>query len=357
MEFFDFQKPKIISAEDKVILKEIKTLLKEENLKKDLIEEYACIFTNKNSMIGFIGRYANNLRCLVIKKKYRQYNIANILIDFMLKRIYQQNFREIFVFTKPINFDIFMNLGFKLIFNNKKFGFFTNRYDLFQEYLNYLSSQKIEYQNLKIHQDNSVIIMNANPFTKGHEFLIQKAIQKSNFVYVIIVKEEASLFSYAQRLYMVKSATCSLKNVKIIEGSNYLVSKNVFPSYFLKSKKAASLEQMYLDASIFSNFIAPRLDIKKRFVGEEPFSKVTHLYNMTMKKILFKKKIELIIVSRMMFKNKFISATQVRKFFIEGNFKEIKNLVPYTTFEFLKKLDYKKYQNQINLLKLVDKNF
>lgn len=59
----------------------------------------------------------------------------------------------------------------------------------------------------------------------------------------------------------------------------------------------------------------------------------------------------------MLFQRKAISATQVRKLFIQGNFDKIKNLVPKSTFNFLKKLDYLKYRTDPDLLKLVDKGF
>jgi [citrate (pro-3S)-lyase] ligase len=349
--------PKIINDKNTEIIKKIEKLLSEEKFRKDLIEEYAVIFSEENDLIGVIGRYANNLRCLVVDKKYRSQNIANILIDFMSKRIYKKNFREIFVFSKPINFDVFQNLGFNLIFQNENFGFLTNRYDLFQKYLNYLSNiQNKNYKkNNQKFNNNSVIVMNCNPYTKGHEYLISKAVEKSNLVYIIMVKEDISLFTYQQRLEMTKLGVKKFKNVQILEGSDYLISKNVFPSYFFRTQEEFMLEQICLDISIFTNYIVPRLKITKRFVGEEPFSYTTNLYNKLMKKKLNLKKLELIIVPRINFKNNAISATQVRKLFIQGKFSEIKNLVPRTTLEYLTKLNYKKYQKNKNLLKLVDK--
>ncbi|WIA07832.1 MAG: [citrate (pro-3S)-lyase] ligase [Candidatus Phytoplasma cynodontis] len=357
MNFLNFKPPKIISFNDNHFAESIDKLLSEENLKKDFIEEYAVILSNNEEIIGLIGRYANNLRCLVVNRKYRQYNIANVLVGFMSKRIYQKNFRDIFVFTKIINLDIFQNMGFKLIFQNNSFCFLTSRYDLFEDYLNYLSENKFKSTFDDDGKLNSVIVMNANPFTKGHKFIIQNAIKKSNFVYVIVVKEDVSLFTYQQRFTMVELGVKYLKNVRILEGSNYIISKNIFPSYFFKSQEESSVEQMYLDSYIFSDFIAPRLNVKKRFVGEEPFSKTTLLYNNVMNKVFLEKKIELVIIPRMLFQRKAISATQVRKLFIQGNFDKIKNLVPKSTFNFLKKLDYLKYRTDPDLLKLVDKGF
>ncbi|MDV3158388.1 MAG: hypothetical protein Q8753_01890 [Pigeon pea little leaf phytoplasma] len=124
--------------------------------------------------------------------------MTNLLISFIIKRIYKENFNEIFVFTKPINFTIFKKLGFKLIYFNEDFGFFTNRYDYFEEYLVYLS--EIQKKNIVSNMNNiSAIVMNANPFTKGHQYLVQTASNNSDFVYLIMVKEDISLFSGRQR--------------------------------------------------------------------------------------------------------------------------------------------------------------
>ncbi|MDV3166251.1 MAG: adenylyltransferase/cytidyltransferase family protein ['Waltheria sp.' little leaf phytoplasma] len=282
--------------------------------------------------------------------------MANLLISFIIKRIYEENFNEIFVFTKPINFTIFKKLGFKLIYCDKDFGFFTNRYDYFEEYLVYLSEIH-KKNNLSNSNNISAIIMNANPFTKGHHYLVKTASNNSDFVYIIMVKEDISLFSYEQRKEMVKLATKDIPNVFVVEGSNYLVSRNVFPSYFLSSPEQVIRSQIILDTNIFTNYIACKLAIKTRYVGEEPFSYTTNLYNTIMKEILFKSSIELVILPRLIEDFKPISATQVRKLFIQGNFKDMKKLVPITTLKFLQKLNYKKYAQNPEISKLIDKSF
>ncbi|QTX02685.1 [citrate (pro-3S)-lyase] ligase [Candidatus Phytoplasma luffae] len=348
-----FQKPKIIYPKDnknKEIFIKIKKILYEEKFQKDIIDEYAIILSNENEIIGVIGRYLNNLRCLVIQPKYRNYNFANILIDFMIKRIYKNNFKEVFVFTKSINCKIFKNLGFKIIYSNDEFSFLTNRYDIFTQYLEYLKQEKEENNN------NSAIVMNANPLTKGHEHLIKTASQNSDFVYIIMVSEEGSLFTYKERLDMVKLVTQNYNNIKVVEGSNYLVSKNVFPSYFLSSKEEVIKKQIILDSFIFVTHIASVLNIKKRFVGEEPFSFTTNLYNQIMKDIFQKQGIELVILPRLRYKDKAISATQARKLFINSKFEQIAEIVPISSLNYLKNLNPEKYKENKKLLSLVDKN-
>ncbi|MDV3205227.1 MAG: GNAT family N-acetyltransferase [Weeping tea tree witches'-broom phytoplasma] len=350
--------PKIVLPEDQKTISKIQEFLLYLGLKDDLVNEYAIIYAADNTpqqIIGVIGRFYNNIRCLAIDINYQGNNVANTLVDFMVKRIYQNNFQEVFVFTKPVYFSIFRHLGFEIIYYNDKFGFLTNRYDLFERYLTYLTHKKNNV--LSKYSNISAIVMNANPFTKGHEYLVQQASIRSDFVYVILVKEESSFFTYYQRFKMTCLGTKKYINVCILEGSNYLVSKNIFPSYFLPSKEEAIHQQVILDANIFSIYIADRLGIHKRFVGEEPFSYTTNLYNNIMKEVFKGKNLELIICPRITYQEKPISATQVRKLFIQGDFEAMSFLVPFSTLEYLKSLDYLKYKQNACLMKLVDKNF
>ncbi|MDO8060565.1 [citrate (pro-3S)-lyase] ligase [Candidatus Phytoplasma australasiaticum] len=348
--------PKIVTEKDINEILSIQKLLFQNSLTNDLVHEYVIIKNLNDKLIGVVGRYYNNIRCLAVDPEYQGYNLSNALISYIIKRIYQDNFNEIFVFTKPVNFAIFKYLGFRMIYCNEEFGFLTNRYDCFEEYLSYLSD--LRKNNIKSNFKNiSAIVMNANPFTKGHQYLVETASNNSDLVYIIMVKEDVSLFSYKQRKEMVKLFTENIKNVFIVEGSNYLVSRNVFPSYFLSSPEKVIRSQIILDTHIFKNYIARNLGIKKRYVGEEPFSPTTNLYNVIMQEILVKSEIELVVCPRLMWDFKPISATQVRKLFITGNFKDMKNLVPTTTLKFLQKLNYKKYAQDPKLSKLIDKSF
>lgn len=344
-------KIKYISNNNEEYISKIKYFLSQQNLNFDIVDECGIILSENNQIIGLICRYQNNLKCLAIDKKHQNQNMASYLITYMIEKIYIHGFNEVFVFTKPEYLAIFQNLGFDLIYDNKDFAFLTNRYDLLLKYIDYLKNQK------KMSFNSGAIVMNANPFTKGHEFLIKKALEESDLVYVILVKEKASFFDYQKRIDMVKLGVKDMNNVVVLEGSNYLVSKNVFPSYFLPSPKAAIKQQTILDTYIFINYIVKHLDIKKRFVGEEPYSKTTNYYNETLKMILNSNDLKLIIFPRLSYNNKIISATQIRKLFVKGDFANISALVPLTTLNYLQKLNYLEYKNNYDLMKLVDKKY
>ena len=76
--------------------------------------------------------------------------------------------------------------------------------------------------------------MNANPFTKGHQYLVEQT-KESPHVYVFVLSEDKSLFSKA-RFAMVQKGVAHLPNVTVLSTEDYLVSSATFPTYFLKKR-------------------------------------------------------------------------------------------------------------------------
>ena len=73
--------------------------------------------------------------------------------------------------------------------------------------------------------------MNANPFTKGHQYLVEKAAQESPHVYVFVLSEDKSLFSKKHVSQWCKRVA-HLPNVTVLSTEDYLVSSATFPTYF-----------------------------------------------------------------------------------------------------------------------------
>ena len=77
-------------------------------------------------------------------------------------------------------------------------------------------------------------------------------------------------------------------------------------------------------------------------MGEEPFDRVTRLYNETMKQILPNYGIEIIEIPRKETDDCVISASKVRKALENDEFDKIEKMVPESTLEFLKKMKRKR---------------
>lgn len=178
--------------------------------------------------------------------------------------------------------------------------------------------------------------MNANPFTKGHQYLVTYAAEHTEHVYVFVLTEERSEFSAADRLAMVKLGTEHLANVTVLPTNNYMVSSATFPSYFLKDDAELSIArvQSSLDARLFKERVAPILKITERFVGDEPYSKVTNVYNESMQAV-FGETLKLTILPRITHADTIISATKVRQAITDNNDAVLRNLLPETSYQYL----------------------
>ena len=180
-------------------------------------------------------------------------------------------------------------------------------------------------------QPTGCIVMNCNPFTLGHRYLIEQAAKQVERLYVMVVKEDCSLFAYTERKAMVEQGVADIENVNVIDGSDYAISRATFPTYFLKRLDDAADTQMLLDLDLFRRHIAPALGATVRFVGTEPTDQLTRRYNQLMHEVLK----DVREINRLEKDGNAVSASRVRKAMEEGDMNTIRQLVPPTTLPYI----------------------
>lgn len=179
------------------------------------------------------------------------------------------------------------------------------------------------------------VVMNCNPFTLGHRYLIEKALEQCDYLVIFAVEEDRSDFPFADRLRLIDEGVADLKNVVVIPSGRFVLSSLTFSEYFNKSEMQDRTIDTSLDVKVFAQEIAPCLNIKKRFAGEEPFDSVTRQYNESMRTILPEYNIEFVEIPRLELEGEVVSASCVRTLLKERNFDAIKTVVPETTFKYL----------------------
>lgn len=174
-------------------------------------------------------------------------------------------------------------------------------------------------------------MVNCNPFTLGHRYLIEQAAKQVERLFVMVVREDCSLFAYAERKAMVEQGVAHLENVMVIDGSEYAISQATFPTYFLKRLDDAADTQMLLDLDLFHRHIAPALGATVRFVGTEPTDQLTRRYNQLMHEVLA----DVRETARLEKEGNAVSASRVRKAMEQGDMSTIRQLVPPTTLPYI----------------------
>lgn len=180
------------------------------------------------------------------------------------------------------------------------------------------------------------VVMNCNPFTLGHRYLIEKSLEQCDYLVIFAVQEDQSEFPFEDRLRLIDEGVADLKNVVVIPSGRFVLSSLTFSEYFNKSEFQDRTIDTSLDVTVFAQEIAPCLNIKRRFAGEEPLDSVTRQYNETMRKLLPEYGIEFVEIPRLEIDGEIISASRVRAFLEEKNFEAIKKFVPEGTFQYLR---------------------
>ena len=175
------------------------------------------------------------------------------------------------------------------------------------------------------------LVMNCNPFTLGHRYLIETAAKECDWVYVFVLSEEQPPFPAADRLQLVKEGTKDLPNVTIHPTGPYLISSATFPTYFLPDRESATEVQCLLDIAVFEEYFIPKFGITARYVGTEPRSPMTAQYNEALKQHL---SIPVREIPRLESDGQPVSASVVRSTMAE-NKEYLKKLVPKTTYDYL----------------------
>ncbi len=287
--------------------------------------------------------FQNIIKCTAVDIEYTGGKVFNILITELMSEIFERDYEACYVYTKEDAMNSFMHLGFKEIER-------VNNELIFLEKSNYGFNDYIEGLRKTKNTANRIagIVMNANPFTMGHLHLVETASLDNDYVHIFVLSEDLSDFPAEIRYELVQKGTSHLNNIILHKTEDYMISAKTFPSYFLKENSDVTYIQACLDATIFKKHISPALGITRRYVGEEPLSPSTAIYNKAMADV-FGKELELIVIPRIESNNEAISASRVRKLFAQGLLNDIKPLVPQTTYDFLVSLDGDKIKDKIKI--------
>ena len=270
----------------------------------------------------------NIIKYVAVSPAYQGEGLTATLITHLKSIAFGKGITHLFLYTKPGNADTFSSLFFYPVASTKDILLLESEKRGVEKFLSSLPVPRTEGLV-------GCCVMNCNPFTLGHRYLIETAAKECDFLYVFVLSEDKSLFPASDRLELVRAGTADLENVCVLPSGDYLISSATFPDYFLKDRDNVSCAHCMLDIEIFANYYAPRFNIKRRFVGTEPFSPLTKSYNEALIAELPKRGIEVREIPRTSVKGVPVSASAVRKLLRRGARDELAALVPASTLAYL----------------------
>lgn len=314
-----------------VELEEITNFLKKFNLGFDKSVDYTVVARENQNIIATASKEKNIIKCFAISSEYQGLGISTQLLTHLVNKMFDEGYYHSMVFTKLENSELFKNMGYKEIAHTDK----VILLEMGNKSIDKTLEKIIKKYDIDTSKKRAMIVMNCNPFTLGHQYLIERVAGENEEVLIFVVEEDRSIFPFKIRYELVKKGVAHLHNVKVLEGTEYIISSATFPNYFLRKEDNFLIEYTKLDASICGEKFGKILNIDRRYIGEEPYCKVTNSYNTTLKNILPKYGIEVIVIPRKEIEGKAISASYVRELLKKDDFDKIKNLVPQSTLEFL----------------------
>lgn len=279
-----------------------------------------------DDLIATGSRKENILKCIAVDSARQGEGLTATVLTHLRQDAFSAGYDHLFLYTKPKNLLQFSSLFFYPIAQTDKVLLMEDQPDGIR---NFLDSLPAPHTGGRV----GALVMNCNPFTLGHRYVIETAAKECDWVYIFVLSEDKSLFPADVRMELVKQGTADLANVTVLPTGPYLISSATFPTYFLKEQDQVSSIQCQLDIAVFTKYFVPKFGITARYVGTEPLSEITDQYNRALKEHL---PIELREVPRLERSGAPISATSVRKCIADRQYEALKNLVPPTTLEYIR---------------------
>lgn len=269
------------------------------------------------------------VKCVAVSPEYQGMNLTSDVITCLTAEAFSRGERRLMLYTKPGNEAVFRGLGFYTVMRTRECLLMENRPDGLQKHLESLTGRRLP-------GIAGAIVMNCDPMTEGHRFLMETAAAQTDALYVFVVSEKKGMFPPEARLNAVRETASEMKNVFVYPTGPYMVSSATFPDYFIRDKSRVGAIRCELDIRIFAEKIAPYFGVTRRFVGTEPFSPTTNAYNSELKRRLPEYGIGLIEIPRLALDGEAVSASRVRERIRAGEWENIARLVPPSSLRMIR---------------------
>lgn len=317
-------------------------LLQQAGIRLDPLVDWSLALYAENEMLATGSCFRYTLRSIAVEAEHRGSGLMARLITELEKEAARRSLDRLMLVSQPKDRKLFSAVGFTaLAETGRGVTLMENSAALF---LDFLKKLEADFNNLPSPATSPIrrasIVMNANPFSKGHRFLVESALKECDQLLLLVLSDESDNgFTFDQRFEMVRLGCADLPQVLTAAGGPYAVSTASFPSYFyppseLDENSLFLNDEAELDAALFTR-IAQHLGISIRFVGSEPLSAITNFYNRVLSRELADLGIELRVIERLRQNGEAVSASRVREFLKNKNYSAAEKLLPPTTWAFL----------------------
>jgi [citrate (pro-3S)-lyase] ligase len=318
-------------TERKISFREARTLLETCGLiPVDAADYTVGIYNQCEELVATGALVGDMLQMIAVAPCCQGEDLSARVVSHLIRYAAEQGILCLYMFSKYESADFFESLGFRRVAAVKDAAALLEWGSPgIREYCE-------ELKKLRSPEARKVgsLVMNCNPFTRGHRYLVEQAAGECEQVFLLVVEEDLSEFPFSVRMELIRRGVADLRNVKVIPGGRYVISSLTFPAYFSRDAVRSRM-QSRMDAEIFARHIAPALSVTDRYLGEEPYSPSTDVYNEAVLSRLPSAGVAVHVIPRAEVDGRAVSASEVRRKLKAGDLKAVEKLVPLTTFQFI----------------------
>lgn len=310
----------------------IEELLRANGLKIEKDLEYTLVAEADGRAVATGSIAGPVLKCFATRDDARGHGVMATLTTLLLEEQYRRGNWHTFVYTRPSNLNTFLSLGFREVARvDKRVVLLESGPESIRDFVATLAARRMAEGGMV-----AAVVVNCNPFTLGHRYLLEKAAGAADWLHVFVVREDLSVFPYDVRKMLVERGTARIPNMTMHDGGQYVISQATFPSYFTRDPAEQVEDHAALDATIFGRYIVPALCITHRYVGHEPLCPVTSVYNAIIRRELPGYGVSVLEIPRLELNGEPISASRVREAVRLGDWAAVESMVPPTTYDYLR---------------------
>ncbi|MDR3192192.1 MAG: [citrate (pro-3S)-lyase] ligase [Treponema sp.] len=312
-------------------LEQLKQFLRGNGLKYDQRIRFSVCALEGDAVAAAGSLDGRVLKCIAVSPGFQSEGLAAIIVTELVKEAGRRGLFHLFLFTRPEKEELFGNLGFYTVEKTGAVLLMENKWEGITRFVEALPRPPGDISPI------GAVIVNCNPFTRGHQYLIESAAARCGALHVFVVSEDLSFFPADLRYELVLKGIAHIPRVYPHPTGPYLISAQTFPDYFFRESADPLDLNMELDLRIFARRFALPLGISRRFVGNEALDPLTAAYNRAMERILPSFGIAVTEIPRLETGGGPVSASRVRELLKKGDLEGTRDLVPPTTFECLKR--------------------
>ena len=163
----------------------VDALLSRCGLRRDPLADYTCGVYDQEDVLCATGSCCGaTLRCLAVDDACRGEGLMNLVVSHLCEVQAARGNTRLFLYTKPQSAGFFENLGFYEVARTDEVAFLENRKTGFADWLSQLHRADVP------REQTACVVMNANPFTRGHRYLLETACANAQAVHVFVLSEE-----------------------------------------------------------------------------------------------------------------------------------------------------------------------